>query len=77
MKLTWTFYPKGQPVVTLSVVYVPELDAPNAVGFLETETNTAYVNWDSFRVFDKGSTVEKRALFGALIRLERFGADGS
>ena len=49
MKLTWTFYPKGQPSITLTVVYVPGLDAVPVAGYLAVDTNTAYVNWANFQ----------------------------
>lgn len=68
MKLTWTFYPKGQPSVTLTVVYRPELDQTSQAGYLETETNTAFVSWDCFRIFDRGSQADKKALFESLSR---------
>lgn len=71
MKLTWTFYPKGQPSVTLTVVYRPELDHTSQAGYLETETNTAFVSWDCFRIFDRGSQVDKKALFESLSRFSR------
>jgi hypothetical protein len=72
MKITWTFYPKGQPTVVLGVIYVPKLDSRADRGYLEIESNTAYVNWDSFRIFDKGSLSEKKNLFGSLIRINKF-----
>ncbi|QIP15649.1 hypothetical protein G8759_24965 [Spirosoma aureum] len=72
MRLTWTFYPKSQPSVTLSVVYLPQLDAVKTPGYLEIESNTAYVSWDSFRIFNNGSQTEKRSLFGSLTRVDHF-----
>ncbi|GAB3773702.1 hypothetical protein GCM10028818_15600 [Spirosoma horti] len=72
MKLTWTFYPKGDPSITLTVVYVPPLDRFPAAGYLEVDTNTAYVSWTTFRVFDSTDQSAKKALFGSLIRVERF-----
>lgn len=72
MKLTWTFYPKGQPSITLTVVYVPGLDARTLAGYLEVDTNTAYVSWTNFRVFDTGDQSAKKALFGALTRVDQF-----
>jgi len=71
MKLTWTFYPKYQDSITLTVVYVPELDnhyLPKG-GFLYEPTNTAYVNYDSYRCFDKGDTKMKQDAFGQLVRI--------
>jgi len=72
MKLTWTFYPKGQPSITLTVVYVPQLDAFPQAGYLEVDTNTAYVGWTNFRTFDTGDQRTKKELFGSLIRINRF-----
>ncbi|AEI47632.1 hypothetical protein [Runella slithyformis] len=71
MKLTWTFYPRHQDSVTLTVVYVPELDNHHLPkgGFLYEPTNTAYVNYDSYRCFDKGDTKMKQDAFGQLIRI--------
>ncbi|WP_046375601.1 hypothetical protein [Spirosoma radiotolerans] len=74
MKLTWTFYPKGEPNITLTVVYVPQLDAFTVAGYLEVDTNTAYVNWTNFRVFNSTDQSAKKALFGSLHRVERFDA---
>lgn len=74
MKLTWTFYPKGEPSITLAVVYVPQLDAFSAAGYLEVDTNTAYVNWANFRTFDSTDQSAKKALFGSLIRVDQFTA---
>ncbi|HLL97168.1 MAG TPA: hypothetical protein VK404_19500 [Spirosoma sp.] len=72
MKLTWTFYPKGLPSITLTVVYVPRLDAVSLAGYLEVETNTAYVNWAHFRIFDTGDQATKKALFASLTRVDTF-----
>ena len=72
MKLTWTFYPKNQSSITLTVVYVPRLDALPVTGYLVVDTNTAYVNWTSFRVFDTGDQVSKKSLFGSLERVNQF-----
>ena len=72
MKLTWTFYPKGQPSITLTVLYVPELDALPDTGYLEVGTNTAYVSWSSFRIFDRGDQSTKKALFSSLTRVDQF-----
>ena len=72
MKLTWTFYPKGQPSITLTVVYVPQLDKLTEAGYLEVDSNTAYVSWSSFRIFDTGDQSTKRSLFGSLIRVDQF-----
>lgn len=72
MKLTWTFYPKGEPAITLTVVYVPKLDEFTVAGYLEVDANTAYVNWATFRIFNSTDQSAKKALFGALIRVDRF-----
>ena len=72
MKITWTFYPKGQSSITLVVVYVPKLDALSHVGYLDVDTNTAYVNWAHFRIFNTGDQVSKKALFGSLTRVHKF-----
>lgn len=72
MKLTWTFYPKGQPGITLTVLYVPGLDTLPLAGYLEVDTNTAYVNWANFRIFDTGDQATKKALFGELTRVDTF-----
>ncbi len=72
MKLTWTFYPKSQPSITLTVIYVPQLDVTPATGYLDVDANTAYVNWASFRIFDTGDQVLKKSLFGSLIRVDQF-----
>jgi hypothetical protein len=70
MKLTWTFYPKGQPSITLTVVYVPGLDTVPIAGYLAVDTNTAYVNWVNFQVFNSTDQVSKKALFGSLVSVE-------
>ena len=72
MKLTWTFYPKGLPSITLTVMYVPRLDALPLTGYLEVDTNTAYVNWSHFRIFNTGDQATKKALFASLIRVDTF-----
>ena len=72
MKLTWTFYPKGQPSITLTVVYVPKLDTLPGTGYLDVDTNTAYVGWDHFRIFNTGDPTLKKALFGSLTRVDAF-----
>jgi hypothetical protein len=74
MRLTWTFYPNGQPSVTLTVIYVPRLDGPDnqLTGYLEVDTNTAYVNWSGFRIFNSDDQPTKRALFESLTRVDTF-----
>jgi hypothetical protein len=68
MKLTWTFYPRGQPSISLTVVYIPKLDDVPVVGYLDVDTNTAFVNWANFQVFNSTDQVSKKALFESLIR---------
>jgi 23S rRNA C2498 (ribose-2'-O)-methylase RlmM len=70
MKLTWTFYPKYEPRITLSVVYVPEIDKTGKWGFLHVESNQAWVCWECFKVFDRGDVKAKKEAFGRLIRNE-------
>ena len=74
MKLTWTFYPRGQPSIALTVVYVPKLDNVPVTGYLDVDTNTAFVNWANFQVFNSTDQVSKKALFGALVRVDRIDA---
>ena len=69
MKLTWTFYPKGQPSITLTVVYVPRLDAVPVAGYLDVDTNTAFVNWATFQMFNSTDQVSKKAVFASLVRM--------
>jgi hypothetical protein len=71
MKLTWTFYPKGQASISLTVVYVPKLDALSVAGYLDVATNTAYVSWTNFRIFDTGEQSLKKSLFSALVRVDQ------
>jgi hypothetical protein len=70
MKLTWTFYPKYEPRITLSVAYVPEIDKTGKWGFLHVESNQAWVCWDCFKVFDQGDIKAKKDAFNRLIRSE-------
>lgn len=71
MKLTWTFYPKGQPSVTLTVVYLPKLDKRHLPegGILNLDTNTAYVNWSTFQTFNKGELKAKQWAFKILMKI--------
>ena len=69
MTLTWTFYPKGQPSVTLTAVYAARLDGLSIAGYLEVDTNTAYVSWDNFRIFNTNDQSAKKTLFGSLVRI--------
>lgn len=72
MKLSWTYYPKGEPQsVTLTVVYVPQLDKFNLTrgGFLMLD-NIAYVNWLTYKVFDTGDLKARQVAFAELVRIE-------
>lgn len=54
------------------MVYVPTLDALAGSGYLEVDSNTAYVSWANFRIFNSGDQALKKALFGSLTRVDRF-----
>ncbi|GAB4024078.1 hypothetical protein [Spirosoma koreense] len=71
MTLTWTFYPKGQPAVTLTVVYLPALDQQNRAsgGFLIVPRNTAYVDWRTYQRFDTSDVQGRKDAFGQLERV--------
>ncbi|XBA03189.1 hypothetical protein A6C57_08535 [Fibrella sp. ES10-3-2-2] len=71
MKLTWTFYPQPGVSVSLAVIYVPELDDEKLVsgGFLDTNTNTAYVDWNTYRRFDEADVKNRRDAFQQLTPL--------
>lgn len=70
MKLTWTFYPRGQPSISLTVVYIPKLDDVPVAGYLDVDTNTAFVSRANFQVFNSTDQITKKALFESLIRME-------
>jgi hypothetical protein len=70
MKLTWTFYPKYEPSITLSIVYLPDIDKTGKWGFLHVESNQAWVSWECFKVFDRGDVKAKKEAFERLIRDE-------
>jgi hypothetical protein len=70
VKLSWTFYPKYEPSITLSVVYVPQIDKTDEWGFLDVESNQAWVCWECFKVFDRGDIKAKKDAFSRLIRSE-------
>ena len=70
MKLTWTFYPKYEKAVTLTVTYLPQLDKSGDWGFLHVDSNQAWVSWDCFRSFDKGDVKTKRDAFERLSRID-------
>lgn len=69
MKLTWTFYPKFEPKITLTINYLPKIDKSGEWGFLHVETNEAWVSWQCFRNFDRGDMKAKKEAFGRLIRI--------
>lgn len=72
MKLSWTYYPKGETQsVTLTVIYVPELDKHNLSqgGFLNDNTNAAYVDWATYRIFDKEDIKARQEAFARLVVL--------
>lgn len=68
MKLTWTFYPQPGLSVSLTVIYVPELDAEDlpSGGFLDVASNHAYVNWTTYRRFDNADVSDRRDAFQRL-----------
>jgi hypothetical protein len=68
MKVTWTFYPRHQPGITLTVIYVPKLDA-GAFCFLYEPTNTAFVDWDTFKIFNGTDLKAKQNAFQRLTRI--------
>ncbi|MBD2751591.1 hypothetical protein [Spirosoma validum] len=75
MKLTWTFYPKGEKhSVSLTVVYVPELDKLSipSGGYLVITTNTAYVNWSTYKRFDTSDIEGRKDAFQQLTAVEEF-----
>ena len=67
MRITWTFYPKYEQKITLSVNYIPSMDKPGAWGFLHVETNQAWVCWDCFKIFDRGDVNAKKDAFARLV----------
>ncbi|MEZ0487089.1 hypothetical protein [Fibrella aquatica] len=71
MKLTWTFYPKPGLSVSLTVCYVPELDRERLAsgGYLDADTNTAYVDWTTYRRFDDVDVSGRRDAFQQLAPL--------
>ncbi|GAB3947487.1 hypothetical protein GCM10028805_19820 [Spirosoma harenae] len=69
MKLSWTFYPKGEPAsITLTVIYIPDLDTENLPGggFLHPETNTAFVDWATYKRFDSTDVAGRKDAFQQL-----------
>jgi len=72
MKLTWTFYPKYEKSITLSVTYLPRLDEAGEWGYLHVESNQAWVSWECFKCFDRGDVKIKQDSFARLSRIESF-----
>lgn len=70
MKITWTFYPRYEPKVTLSITYIPLMDNTSIYGFLHEESNSAWVSWDCFKVFHNGELKAKKDAFERLTRIE-------
>lgn len=67
-----TYYPKGETQsVTLTVIYVPELDKHSLSqgGFLNYNTNAAYVDWATYRIFDKEDLKSRQDAFARLVVL--------
>ncbi len=75
MKLTWTFYPKPGTSVSLTVIYVPELDEEKlqSGGFLDIDRNRAYVDWATYRRFDDADVKARRDAFQRLTHLAASG----
>ncbi|GAB3891708.1 hypothetical protein GCM10028803_03800 [Larkinella knui] len=73
MKLTWTFYSKTNEPITLTVIYVLDLDKHNLEygGFLDIESNRAYVDWVTFKRFDDASIQVRKDAFGRLQRITK------
>ena len=71
MRLTWTFYPQPGLSVSLTVIYVPELDEEKLAsgGFLDTNANRAYVDWKTYRRFDDADVKSRRDAFQQLTPL--------
>lgn len=78
MKISWTFYPKGESAITLTIVYLPELDgkAIQGGGILHVAQNTAFVDWATFKRFDDASVDNRKDAYGRLTRLDQM-ADGN
>lgn len=70
MKVTWTFYPKYESKITLTIIYVPVIDKTGTWGFLHAESNTAWVCWDCLKVFNQGDIKAKKEAFGRLTRID-------
>ena len=76
MNLSWTFFPEPGLSVTLTVVYVPDLDAEALPfgGYLDREQNLAYVNWDTYKRFDSSDVKSRRDAFQQLVTLSQGGS---
>lgn len=68
MKVTWTFYPRNQPSITLTVIYVPKLDATQS-HLLYEPANTAFVDWQTFKIFNGSDLKAKQDAFRRLTRI--------
>ena len=68
MKITFSYYPRGQPAVQLTILYVPKRDEYKLQfgGFLDTETNTALVDWPTLKIFKDGEIKDKKIAFANL-----------
>ncbi|WP_420151809.1 hypothetical protein [Spirosoma sp.] len=70
MKLTWTFYPKGESQsITLTVVYYPDLDSLTLSSGGYLYNNTAYVDWQTYKLFDSADVKTRRDAFQRLEQL--------
>lgn len=69
MKITWTYYPKYEPKVSLLIHYVPQMDRKKQWGFLHVETNQAFVGWECFKAFHRGDLTAKKDAFARLVRI--------
>jgi hypothetical protein len=75
MTITWTFKPGTSDMITLTIKYLPELDKHELKGggFLDTNSNTAYVNWSTYRQFDQADIKARKDAYGRLVRLSKGG----
>ena len=73
MRLTWTFYTKDKQCITLTVIYVPELDQQqlSSGGYLDVAANCAYVNWETYGQFNDASVETRRDAFARLTRMSQ------
>ncbi len=74
MKITWTFYPKNQPSISLELIYDYRLDSLklDCGGIIDRTRNIAVVDWKTFSVFNKGENEEKKAAFAGLADASTF-----